>query len=326
VNDYKDVQSLNCDSYLSDNELHFLQKLPNNEALLEYFHYLQEGLVSLFIRAKISDGKYKIDGETPVVVALGIAGDVIPEVGNIFKGIGAYIEWKNEKEIQSKLNKISQLVRDDQKNQVSEYIASKLVVKRRTYLGNLKPSDIDAAVTNTEKLKLLFDDSNIYKLRAQIDLKIIEALILSEQVKDIQDIYVLPNFAEIFADKIVRAFMGNVKLKEMDAPLDEREEPTIQMIEKKFMLVEEYFTHDRYALPLMIKKISGESEYDHQERVRRFLMACDDQRFTDIAFLINPENQFQQGFYKLYTEVTGVRGQQGRASDKVAISKRCCIQ
>jgi hypothetical protein len=100
VNEYKNgVAELNSASYLSDNELHFLQKLSNNEALLEYFHYLQEGLVGLFIRAKISDGTYKIDGETPAVVALSIAGDIIPEVGNIFKGIGAYIEWKNEQEI-----------------------------------------------------------------------------------------------------------------------------------------------------------------------------------------------------------------------------------
>lgn len=40
INDYKNAPDLNCNSYLSDNELHFLQKLSNNEALLEYFHYL----------------------------------------------------------------------------------------------------------------------------------------------------------------------------------------------------------------------------------------------------------------------------------------------
>ena len=66
---------------------------------------------------------------------------------------------------------------------VSEYISSKLLVKRRTYIANLTRSDIEAAVTNVDKLNLLFDDSNVYKLRAQIDLKILEALILSEDVK-----------------------------------------------------------------------------------------------------------------------------------------------
>lgn len=119
--------------------------------------------------------------------------------------------------------------------------------------------------------------------------------------------------------------MGNVKLKEVDPPLKDKQEPAIQMMEKKFMLVEEYFQHDRYALPLMLKKMSGESEHDHQERVKRFLIACDDQRFTDIAFLINPENQFQQGFYKLYSEVTGIRSSQGRMGSGSANDKRCCI-
>ena len=69
VNDFKE-NHLSSDSYLSDNELYYLQKLSNNEALLEYFHYLQEGLVSLFIRAKISDGEYKVDGETSLVLGL----------------------------------------------------------------------------------------------------------------------------------------------------------------------------------------------------------------------------------------------------------------
>ena len=118
--------------------------------------------------------------------------------------------------------------------------------------------------------------------------------------------------------------MGNVKMKEMDPPLKENQEPAIQMMEKKFMLVEEYFANERFALPLMMKRISGESESDHQERVKRFLIACDDQRFTDIAFLINPENQFQQGFYKLYTEVTAIRSRQGR-SGETPFNKRCCI-
>jgi hypothetical protein len=74
-------------------------------------------------------------------------------------------------------------------------------------------------VTDYDKLCLLFDDQNIYKLKASIDLKIVETYILAQQVKDIQQIYIKPNFAEIFADKIVREFMGDVKMKEVDPPL-----------------------------------------------------------------------------------------------------------
>lgn len=37
------------DEFLNDNELFFMQNLNRNEALLEYYHYIQEGLCSLFI-------------------------------------------------------------------------------------------------------------------------------------------------------------------------------------------------------------------------------------------------------------------------------------
>ena len=64
----------------------------------------------------------------------------------------------NEKAIKTKLQKINQLIRDDQKNLIAKYIAAKLTIKRRTYITNLTPTDIKASVTNFEKLKLLFDD------------------------------------------------------------------------------------------------------------------------------------------------------------------------
>jgi hypothetical protein len=47
-NELQDMCSLEPD-FLSEAELFFLQNLSKNEALLEYYHQLQEGLVSLFI-------------------------------------------------------------------------------------------------------------------------------------------------------------------------------------------------------------------------------------------------------------------------------------
>ena len=84
--------------------------------------------------------------------------------------------------------------------------------------------------------------------------------------------------------------MGDVKMKQVDPPLKDKEVPKDFIIVKKFMLVNEYFTHDKYALPIMLKKMAGETEIVHQERVRKFLLACDDQKFSDISNLINPEN------------------------------------
>ena len=68
------------------------------------------------------------------------------------------------------------------------------------------------------------------------------------------------------------------------------------------MMVDDFFTHDKYALPLLLKKIAGESELNHKQRVKMYLLACPDTKFADIAELINPENVFQQGFFHLYNE------------------------
>ena len=45
------------------------------------------------------------------------------------------MNFMNEREIRTKLSKISQLIKDDQKNLVAKYITSKLTIKRRTYLS-----------------------------------------------------------------------------------------------------------------------------------------------------------------------------------------------
>lgn len=43
------MDGLEQQNYLRDNELFFLDHLSRNEAQLEYFHCLQEGLCSLFL-------------------------------------------------------------------------------------------------------------------------------------------------------------------------------------------------------------------------------------------------------------------------------------
>ena len=163
---YNQGSQLNKEHFLSDVELYYLQHLSNNEALLEYYHQVQEGLCSLFIQSKIVDGKFKIDGSNEVTNTLTIAGEIIPEVGSVLTQIAAVMEYKNELVIKEKLSKISVMIRDDMKNLVAKYIASKLVIKRRTYLTNLTQEDIRCSVTDYDKLKLIFDDSSPHVLKA----------------------------------------------------------------------------------------------------------------------------------------------------------------
>lgn len=240
----------------------------------------------------------------------------------MFASVGAAIELKNEYEIKQKLLKISQIIRDDQKNLIAKYISSKLVIKRRTYLTNLTVTELRSTVTSFEKLTLLFDEDNVHKLKAKIDLKILEAYILSLEVKEVQDFYMKFNFAELFANKIVQMFMGDTKLKTIDPPLVQGEQPVEYIIEKKFMLIDEYFQHPQFKLPLMLKKLSHESEISHREKVKKYLLACPDTMFTEYAHLINPESQFQMGFYNLYNEVTHLRAE--RQSTKEEEKKFKC--
>ena len=180
------------------------------------------------------------------------------------KGAAAALEWQNEMDIKSRLKTISQLVPDDQKNLIAKYIASKLTIKRRTYLTQISLTEIKQSISDFEKLQLLFKEDNVHKLKAQIDLKIIEAHILSQNIKEIKEIYMNNSFAEIFSDKVVREFMGDVKLKMVDPTLKSEELPQTFMIEKKFMMVDEFFKNDKCSLPLILKKIAGESEIVHQ--------------------------------------------------------------
>lgn len=71
------------------------------------------------------------------------------------------------------------------KNLIAKYIASKLVIKRRTYLTGLTLDQIKQTTTCFDKMKLIFDDTNVHVLKAQIDLKIIEAYILALDEKRI---------------------------------------------------------------------------------------------------------------------------------------------
>jgi len=121
-----------------------------------------------------------------------------------------------------------------------------------------------------------------------------------------------PNFAEIFADKIIKKFMGAVQLRMLDPILEEQELPIEFIIDKKFMMVDEFFKNDICKLPLILNKIAGESEATHQERVKMYLLACPDTKFSEIAEIINPENVFHQGFFNLYNEVTKIRAERGK--------------
>lgn len=82
-------------------------------------------------------------------------------------------------------------------------------------------------------------------------------------------------------------------MEQHDLALSDKEVPLDFMIEKKFMLVDEYFKHERYPMPAIMKKRAEESELSHRERVKQLLLAFDSKTFTEISFIINPDNHFE---------------------------------
>ena len=110
--------------------------------MFDYYITIQEGLNSLFIQSKVASGKFKIDGSSTTTNALSIASDIVPACDTLIARLGEAIESRNEDEIRNKLNKISQLVPDHARNDISRNIACKLTICRRKFLTELTIHDV----------------------------------------------------------------------------------------------------------------------------------------------------------------------------------------
>ena len=76
------------------------------------------------------------------------------------------------------------MIKDDFKNSIAKDIAGSLTVKRRSYITKLTFQDLKAEFKNYDQLMNIFGSSvNPYKFKAMVDLKVIEALILSEDLQ-----------------------------------------------------------------------------------------------------------------------------------------------
>lgn len=72
-------------------------------------------------------------------------------------------------------------------------------------------------------------------------------------------------------------------------------------------MVDSYFTHPMHALPQLLKKLQNETCEKNEERVKRYLLVCDDTNFVNIANIIDPSKEIQMGFFNMYNEVTEER-------------------
>ena len=94
-------------------------------------------------------------------------------------------------------------------------------------------------VTDIEKLAACVTKKenrtpNDQTFQACIDSRVIKAFIVNTKIEDIKGIYSQENFAAIFADKICSQFMDQMKMCDVDVPLENSEIPVEFFVDKKF--------------------------------------------------------------------------------------------
>ena len=77
------------------------------------------------------------------------------------------MELKNRLEIEDRFRKVSRLIREDRKNLIAKYIATKLTVQRRTYLTMLSIDEVKQGLPGIERLTKFFaDQEDAVRLKA----------------------------------------------------------------------------------------------------------------------------------------------------------------
>ena len=101
--------------------------------------------------------------------------------------------------------------------------------------------------------------------------------------------------------------MGDIKLRDVDPPVQDGELPPELQLTKKFQIPAEYFSGGPHALPKLWKKLSFESEEEHYQRVKNMLITANDDKFSDISNLIDPTEPQQLEFFNLYNKAMKYR-------------------
>lgn len=106
----------------------------------------------------------------------------------------------------------------------------------------------------------------------------------------------------------------------VDEPLQAGEMPEESRNDNKLILVPEYFTSQSgIKLPKMLKRLNSESDVIYETRVHNYLLNMDDNQFTRVAELVDPEDSTQYAFFELYNEISSERATRPESSSKCAI-------
>ena len=95
----------------------------------------------------------------------------------------------------------------------------------------------------------LFGGTIPQKLKAEVDLKTIEAIMLTMDEKVLKPHIMKADFPELFAKTLVNKFFEFIPLCDKSKPVKLGELPKERLLEDPFVLVDDYFEGDNPPLP-----------------------------------------------------------------------------
>ena len=122
----------------------------------------------------------------------------------------------NEKEINDKIRQLAVLIPLDLMDTISKYVGWKLTMMRRDFISGLTIEDLRYWCKSYDKVPKIFDESTIYKLLAQFDMKIIESKFILFETSQFLKMQKEGNFTNRMADAIIKSFEEEVVIKHIN--------------------------------------------------------------------------------------------------------------
>mmetsp|Transcript_16452 Transcript_16452/g.15769 ORF Transcript_16452/g.15769 Transcript_16452/m.15769 type:complete len:147 (+) Transcript_16452:1326-1766(+) len=118
------------------------------------------------------------------------------------------IESINEAKLKERLKSIKMKIPYDKSDQVVKNIASKVTICRRDFITDLNWGTIQEHMPNFRLLEKKMNTTDPQTFLAALDLKMLEALIIKLDERQVQNIYCKPDFAEQFSEMVYQLFKG----------------------------------------------------------------------------------------------------------------------
>jgi hypothetical protein len=260
----------------------YIVQLDKHEGLLVYYMTTMEGLNSLFTCAKLSNYDiFTVDSADPLATSLQMAGEIIPVVGSIVSALGTGLEAWNEHKIKEKLGKISSLVPEGHKVGLSKTIAQHLLLSRRNYLDKLSFDDVKSELSSIDRLKNLFISENQWKIKAKVDLKILEAILLTSSEADLYSIVTKDEFCEVYGHQVCEKYLGEEKGKRLAQPLTPGEVPNCFKFVPTSIVPASFFEGPN-CLMKILRQFPSECDKTYEQRLTCEL-CLHDQEFAKLA-------------------------------------------